>query len=273
MTVLVNLVVAVGMLFVVPAGLRLIGGLDRSPARRLWPYLAPAGAGCLWLPRGPVALTLAASYAALTALLAAEAPRRLLRRRIADVRELAVLTALVSPAVAGIALVAERAGHQLFGFKLGILALTVAHFHFAGFAAALLAGLVAAAAPAGRLVDLAAGAVPVGTAGVFLGYFTSQFVELAGAVVLTAGMWAVGWLTWRQIRAPVADRLTRLLLGVCATVLAATMVLALSWALGEAVGTPHPSLAWMAATHGLANALGFGGCGVLAWRRLRPAPL
>ncbi|MFV2120579.1 YndJ family transporter, partial [Streptomyces sp. Act-28] len=46
---------------------------------------------------------------------------------------------------------------------------------------------------------------------------------------------------------------------------------ALSWAVGEATGLPHPSLAWMAATHGLANALGFGLCSLLAWRRLSAA--
>ena len=53
----------------------------------------------------------------------------------------------------------------------------------------------------------------------------------------------------------------------------ATMVLALSWAFGEAAGVPHPSPAWMAATHGVANAVAFGACAVLAWRRLRVEPL
>ena len=47
------------------------------------------------------------------------------------------------------------------------------------------------------------------------------------------------------------------------------MLLALSWALGEATGLPHPTLTWMAATHGLGNALGFALCSVLAWRRLK----
>jgi heme A synthase len=55
------------------------------------------------------------------------------------------------------------------------------------------------------------------------------------------------------------------------------MVLALSWALGEATGLPHLPIGWMAATHGVANALGFALCAVLAWRRLAteaaPAPV
>jgi hypothetical protein len=54
-----------------------------------------------------------------------------------------------------------------------------------------------------------------------------------------------------------------------ASVLAVTMVLALWWALGEASGLVHPSLGWMAATHGIGNAFGFGLCGMLAWRLLR----
>ncbi|MEV7967726.1 YndJ family transporter [Sphaerisporangium sp. NPDC088356] len=115
--------------------------------------------------------------------------------------------------------------------------------------------------------------MPCGTALVFLGYFVGDWAELAGAVVLTAGMWLVGWLTWTQVRRGVTDRPTRALLGVSAVTLAATMVLALSWALGEATGLPHPSVEWMAATHGVCNAAGFALCGVAAWHRLRIRPL
>jgi len=102
---------------------------------------------------------------------------------------------------------------------------------------------------------------------VAVGYFTAEFVELAGALVLTAGMWAVGWLTWRYSRLATLDRLAGGLLAGSAAVLAVSMVLAVSWALGEATGLPHPSLAWMAATHGVANALGFALCAMVGWRR------
>jgi hypothetical protein len=225
------------------------------------------------LPRGGVAVGLAALYAGATVALAATAPVRLARLRSLAPAELAVLTALVAPAVAGLSLVAERAGHELMGFELPVLALTVAHFHFAGFAAALVAGLVATATR-GPLAAAAALTVPAGTALVLLGYLLGERwgdeVELAGAVVLTAGMWAVGWLTWREVRPRSADPLTRLLLGTSAVVLVVTMVLALSWAAGHVVdAVPHLSITWMAATHGIANALGFAVCGLLAWGRLR----
>lgn len=274
MSVLVSLIVMLGMLVIVPVGLRLLetsgppapAGL--SALRRLWPVPAALGAVALWLPRGPVAVALAACYALATLGLGLHAPLRLLRTRSLAPAEVAALTALVTPSVAGLALVAERAGHPLLGFGLPVLLLTVAHFHFAGFAAALVAGLVArrAGTRAGRFAALS---VPAGTLLVLAGFFTGDLTEFAGAVVLTAGMWTVALLTWRDVRTTAPDPYARTLLAVGAFVLPVTMVLALSWALGEATGLPHPSLGWMAATHGLGNALGFALCSVLAWRRLK----
>ncbi|MER7854984.1 YndJ family protein [Streptomyces bacillaris] len=268
MTVLVNVIVMVGMLLVVPAGLRLTGLAELDRIRRLWPLFAAPGAVALWLPRGPTAAALALCYALGAVLLALHAPRRALRGRDRSPAGIALLTALVTPAVAALALVAERRGHELFGFGLEILALTVPHFHFAGFAAALVAGLVCRVddGPAGRFAALS---VPLGTLLVLVGYFIGDWTELAGAAVLTAGMWTVGLLTWRLGQAAGRDRTTRLLLLTSAAVLVATMLLALSWAVGEATGLPHPTLTWMAATHGLGNALGFALCSLLAWHRIR----
>lgn len=274
MSVLVGLTVTLGMLVIVPAGLLLTDVPELGRIRRLWPAFAVPGAVSLWLPRGLPATLLALCYALGAALLALHALHRLARHPAAlrssrtAPAEVARLTALVTPSIAAAALVAERSGHSLFGFGLGILALTVPHFHFAGFAAALVSGLVC------RLVDSTAGrfaalSVPLGTLLVLIGYFVGDRTELAGAVVLTAGMWTVALLTWRTVRPAGRDRATRLLLATSAAVLAVTMVLALSWALGEATGLPHPTLTWMAATHGVGNALGFALCSVLAWRRLR----
>jgi hypothetical protein len=208
-----------------------------------------------------------------TVALACCAPVRLagVGRSSVAVREVAVVTALVAPAVAGVALVAERAGYRLFGFDLDVLSLTVAHLHVAGFVAALVAGLVCRAAGDAVAARLAALAVPVGTLVVLAGFFTGEWVELAGAAVLTAGMWLVAWLTWRRVRP--RDLPTRALLGAAAVTVVATMLLALGWAYGEAAGVPQPSVEWMAATHGVANAVVFGACAVLAWRRLRVEPM
>ncbi|MFI9329761.1 YndJ family protein [Kitasatospora sp. NPDC052868] len=271
---LVNLIVLLGMGAVIPLGLTLIDEPGLARVRRYWPLAAVPGALSLWLPRGGLATGCAALYALGTLALAAHAPLRLRRTRSLAPREIAVLTALATPSVAGLALVAERSGHRLLGFDLDILALTVPHFHFAGFTAALVAGLVCRTAPtASAAARFAALSVPLGTLLVLAGYFVDDWAELAGAVVLTIGMWLVGLLTWRDLRprARTADRTTAALLAVSSAVLAATMLLALWWALGEASGIPHPTLGWMAATHGVGNALGFALCSLLAWRRLGAA--
>ncbi|MFD3531088.1 YndJ family protein [Streptomyces sp. NPDC058664] len=270
MSVLVGTVVTIGMLWVVPTGLALLDG-PHPPGwdalRRAWPLFAVPGALSLWLPRSGPTTALAVVYALATLALALQAPARLLLTRSLRPGEVAVLTALIAPSVAGLALVAERASYPLFGFDLDILALTVPHFHFAGFAAALVAGLLCRVCdgPAARFAALS---VPAGTLLVLLGYFVDDWAELAGAVVLTAGMTTIAALTLRERRATAADRLTRALLAVSALVLLVTMLLALSWALGEATGLPHLDLTWTAATHGLGNALGFTVCALLARRRL-----
>ncbi len=272
MTWLVGALCAVGMVVVVPLGLRLLGEREDplvAAWARVWPVAGAVGVVSMLLPRGGVAVGMAVLYAGATVALALTAPVRLLRTRSLSPAEIAVLTALVTPAVAGLSLVAERAGHELWGFELPVLALTVAHFHFAGFAAALVAALVAHTTR-GPFAAVAALTVPAGTLLVLAGYFVGDELELAGAVVLTAGMWVVGWLTWSEVRTRSANTVTRALLGTSAVVLAATMVLALSWAAGHVWdAVPHLSVTWMAATHGVANALGFAVCGLLAWGRLR----
>nr|BFE60747.1 hypothetical protein GCM10020063_052730 [Dactylosporangium thailandense] len=257
--VLVAALVGLGMLVVVPLGLRLIPGAWPADRLRWWFAGAVPGAVSLWLPRGPVAAGLAALYLLVALALLARARPRL---------GVAACTALAAPAVAASALVAERAGFRLMGFRLDVLALTEAHFHYAGFAAALVAGLVSAYDGGNRAGRTAALAVPAGTGLVLAGFFVGEWVELAGAAVLTAGMWLAAWTTLRAVRPATADPVARALLAVSAAVLAVTMVLALDWALGHVTAVPRLPLSWMVATHGVANALGFALCSVLAWRRV-----
>jgi hypothetical protein len=270
-TGLVNVIVIAGMLVAIPFGLRLAGDRGARWSATWWPVAAIPGAVCLWLPRGTVAVVLAALYAAAAYGLAGLAAVRLARRRALSPAEVALLTALACPSIAATALVAERGGWHLFGFSLRILELTVPHFHFAGFAAALIAGLVCRSAPDSGLAKAAALCVPAGAALVFAGYFTGDEVELAGAAVLTVGMWAAALVTWTVVRPTATNPLTRTLFGISALTLAATMALALDYAAGEALGIPHLTLTWMAATHGVANAAGFALCGIAAWTRYQRA--
>jgi len=265
-TAVLNLVITLGMLIVVPLGLRLVPALP-GWLPRAYAVGAVPGAVALWLHRGPVAASLSTVYAATAIGLAAYG---VLRVAAPSPRGLAMLTATTSPSVAAIALVAERAGYPLFGFPIRTLSLTVAHFHFAGFAAALVVGLVCVSTSDSRQARIAALCVPSGTAVVLVGFFAGDGVQLAGAAVLTAGLWLAAFVIWRDVFPGVSDRMTRVLLGTSAAVLVPSLLLALSWALGRAAGLPHLSVEWMIATHGVANAVGFGLCAMLAWRRLLP---
>jgi hypothetical protein len=279
--VIVVLLAGVGMLVIVPLGLSLVAapGIGLTAVRRWWAVVALPAAVSLWLPRGLVTATLALPYLTAASVLLTGSVIAIASRGRESVRsphgreaygvqemglDLAFLTAMSGPVIAAAALVAERAGDRLFGFGLDTLTLTVAHFHYAGFAAALVAALLLDRRP-GRATTVAVWCVPGGTLIVLIGYFTGRSVELAGAAVLTLGMWLAAGVTWRESRS--FDRLTRVLLGVGALVLVATMLLALDWALGRVIGLPHLSVSWMVATHGVANALGFALCSLLAWRR------
>ena len=265
---LVGVLSVLGMAVVAPLGLWLLAtpGVRRLAA--MWPPPALLAGWALLQPRGSsVAVAMAIPYATGCAVVAALAAWRALgalRARRLTTEEMAAAFACVSLTVAAVSLLAERAGEELLGFPLAIHGLTVAHFHFAAFAAVLVAALTARASGS-RAAHVAAWLVPGGTAVTFAGFFTSEYVELAGASILTAGLLATSHVLFRL-------RPNALLL-VASLALPATMFLAMWWAAGEALGFAHPTLREMAATHGVANALGVGLCGLLGWHLARAEPL
>ena len=112
MTAVVNVVVTLGMLVVVPLGLRLlpVAGTDR--VARLYPVFAGPGVVALWLPRGVLSTILAAWYGVGTLLLVALAARhawKCLSRKTFRAADAAAVTALACPAL--VALVAPVAPH------------------------------------------------------------------------------------------------------------------------------------------------------------------
>ncbi|WP_208863401.1 YndJ family transporter [Cellulosimicrobium cellulans] len=299
---LVSGLVVLGMVVVLPLGLRLLGP-DVVPAARsvAWPLAGVAGAAAVVLPHGTVSVLLALVFAAATVVLAGTGAR-LAVRTVRDVRDgrvaaagrasrAAAATALVMPAVGASALVAERAGWGLLGFSGTYLALTVPHMLYAGFGAALVAGTVAHLAVTDRLAVAGAWGVPVGTVLVLAGYFVGDVAELVGAGALTLALWATAAAAVRSLArptgpahpaddahpagpgSPASTAGARVLLGTGAVVVGLSMLLALWWAAGEALGFAHPSLDVMAATHGVANALGFVLCTLLGLRVLAARPV
>ncbi|GIF17303.1 hypothetical protein BJ973_009735 [Actinoplanes tereljensis] len=226
-----HVVVAVCVLSFVPLGL---GALGRG--RRLvrwWPTAAVPAVAALVLPRGLLAGLLCVPY-----LLACLLVPVVLRRE-----PLVAFAAACLP-VAAVGLLAERAGVTLLGFPLGVLGLTAAHFHVAGFGALLLVSLVDARHRAARLL------APAGVALVGLGFLAGRtplgqdagdLIELVGAGLLTSGLWLA--------IATRAGRAARLLLALSVV----TMTLALLYAAGQLLPIPHLNLTWMVLTHGVLN--------------------
>ena len=240
-----GVLVAALLLTVVPLGTRLLRGAPSLP----WWYATCVPAAFSLTTDSPL---LALPFAALTSLTAV----RVALRCEEPYRWLAATTAATSLAIAGGALVVDRTGVELFGFDHARWRLTVLHFCVAGFACALLAGLTHVATGRARAVVVL---LPIGTATVATGHFVGDDVELAGAALLTSALLLLAWTVVRRLRGAPQ------LVVVSALTPAATMLLALSWAVGEAFDLPHLSLGATAATHGVANALGVGLCGVLGW--------
>ncbi|GIM88612.1 YndJ family transporter [Paractinoplanes toevensis] len=226
-----HLVVAVCVLSFVPLGLGALGRGGRLV--RWWPVVAVPAVVALLLPRGVVAGLLCVPY-----LVGCLAVPVVVRRD----RLVAFAAACLPVAAAG--LLAERAGVALLGFPLGVLGLTAAHFHVAGFGALLLVSLVDHRHRAARLL------VPAGVAVVGLGFLAGRtplgqdvgdLIELVGAGLLSSGLWLA--------IATRAGRAARLLLALSVV----TLALALLYAAGQLIAVPHLNLTWMVLTHGVLN--------------------
>jgi len=175
--------------------------------------------------------------------------------------------------VAGLWLVASRAGLHPVGFEEPIVLLTAMHFHFAGFASAIVAGLTYRHFRGKRgetLVRAASLAVVVGPGLLGLAFLAGPKVKLIGALLVAVGQ--IGLATAMARLALQARRgAGRWLLLVAAGSVAAGMLFAAVWAIGEYPLQPFVDIRKMAQIHGVLNALGFAGCGLLGWLELARA--
>ena len=90
----------------------------------------------------------------------------------------------------------------------------------------------------------------------------SPIVEVISGVALSIGMLTLAFVLV-LIALAVERFLPKLLLCIAALSLTATMALSMTYAAGEYRGEELVSIATMAATHGVANVLGFTFCGGL----------
>ncbi len=194
------------------------------------------------------------------------------------VRTLARAVMLSGPAmlaVGGAWYFADRMGLEPFGFDFLIVRLTAAHFHFAGFALPIAAGLVLRHNP-GRLSKWAAIGVMAGVPLVATGITLTRKgvrVELecclallfsAGTVMIGATQAGLAWGARDQ------SMFSRVMIFISGTSLVAGMVLAILYALRPWFPLPSLHLPRMWAWHGSIQAFGFALCGLIGWLAWKP---
>jgi hypothetical protein len=268
-------------LVIVPLGLSLAvtpGGDGRRAllyraALLAQPFAAVLAVCSFLLPQGVAAALLACPWLLVTGLIALFGLMRLVSRRAMNAEEICVDAGLVYLSVGGVWLVISRLGYQPLGFGDTIVLLTAVHFHYTGFAAPVLAGLAGRRAMAGspttsarRIFAAASLGIIAGTPLVAAGItFSAPVVGLAGAIVVSVGLWLLAALNLFWIVPALSSRPAQILLIVSSVSSAIAMALACAYAYSIFAKRLIINIPHMAMSHGIMNALGFSLCGLLAW--------
>ena len=175
-------------------------------------------------------------------------------------------------AVGGAWLVASRWGWRPMGIQEPIGLLTAVHFHFAGFATAMIAGATlrfAEARFAGRdgLLRWLRGVVVLVLGMPFLvaaGFVISPGLKMAAAMVFSASVAGLAGFVW-MCAGRVEDGTARGFLRASAGAVFVGMALSGTYAVADFVKSELLPIPRMASTHGVLNALGFCLLGLLGW--------
>lgn len=276
-TGLIQRLVLLGILVVVPLALSL-APTPSTKDKDSWLYRValltqPIGAVAaipsFLIEPGPLAAAFASLWFWVTAVIALWGVSRLMRAELRTPAELSISAGLMFLPVGSSWLIVSRLGIQLAGFGDTIILLTAIHFHFAAYAAPILAGL------AGRKLEEFGAArrafllVPVGivagTPLVAAGITFSPFIALVGTLMIASALFLLAILAVAFI-VPQIDSLTaRILLSVSAVSSVCAMLLACIYAYSIVAKMLLIDIPQMAKTHGLLNAFGFVLCGLIAW--------
>jgi len=236
------------------------------------PWAALLTAASFFVETGPVAASLSLAWLMLSGLIALLGLMRFWTRGFYPLHEVSIDAGLAYLAVAGGWLVIYRYGIQPFDYGETIILLTVVHFHFAGFAAPIIAGLsgrvLATTENPVRLFGFVVFALVTAMPLVAAGITFSPWLGLIGTVLLTAGLFMLALLTIRRVIPAINPLARRLLLFAGALSSCTAMVLACLYAYSLATKTLILDIPTMAMTHGLLNAFGFVTCSLLAWTSL-----
>jgi YndJ-like protein len=281
-TELIDKILLLGVLIIVPLALYLVAMPDES-GRHVLPYRlaviaqpfgAAAAVASFFMPQGRPAALLAALWLIVTALIALFGFWRLLFRGVLTANELCIGAGLIYLPVGGMWFFMSRFGIQPLGFGDTIVLLTAVHFHFAGFAAPILAGLAGRTLDdrgrATQLFQLAAAGIIAGTPIIATGITLSPLVAFIGAIVISLGLILLAIVVLGWVIRSVGSLPAQFLLGVSAISSLSAMVLACLYAYSLVTKTVIIDIPHMAMTHGVINAFGFALCGLVAWSLAPP---
>lgn len=265
-------------LVIFPLGIILTDQLDQNaisyPERfgrtMQLPAAILATASFLFQP-GILAATLAIPWLGVCVLFALGGALRIGRGAYAQLEQLCNAVSFLYLAVGGSWLFASRLGLQPMDFQEPIVLLTGIHFHYAGFAAPLLARSVARALTVSNGRESRAVLLRVMIAGVLaapgalaLGFVIGPRTKLLAALLLAASEIGLAVSFVGALRN--TGRLSaEILLTIAAASVGFSMAFAAIWAIGEYPLQPFVHLGEMEAFHGTANAFGFTLCGLLGW--------
>lgn len=264
-------------LVVVPLGLHLTSQVStalHAPPPERWAgiLLAPAALAAtasFFFDRGTVAGALAAVWLAFCGLLGLSGLWRIFSSEFAQPGRIHLAVAFLYVCVGGAWMVASRLGLNPLGFQEPIVLLTAVHFHYAGFAAPLLARSTARSLRVKSFLGtILFRAVTVGVLagpGVLAcGFVLGPRVKLLAAFIVAASEVGLG-VAFCFALPSIAYRPARLMLLLAVGSVFFSMILAATWAAGEYPLQPFLHLQQMERLHGSANAFGFVLCGMLGW--------
>ena len=268
-TDLIQKVFLFAVLVVVPLGVSLIDSDKEWITLRIAMVLQPVTALlCLIsfvLPQGIAAGILASTWLVTVSFIALAGLLRVVFSKQWLSLELAVSAGMMYLPVGGAWLVASRLGFQPLGFGDTIVLLTAVHFHFAGFAAPLLAGLAGRQLPSSRTLATASIAIVFGTPLVAAGITLSPTIALGGTLLVACGLVLLGCVVIFRVVPKLQVRVAQVLLVIGSLSSLVAMVLAVLYAYSIVTRTVILDIPQMAMTHGLLNSFGFSLCGLLGW--------
>lgn len=273
---LIEILFLLAPLVIVPLGLQLI---EKTPSRPTSPQFrfaplallvcALSAAASFLMPVGICAALAAAPWLLTCLVNAVSGSLRIFRHGPRPLSQLCFGIGQVYLLIAGTWFVLSRIGMRPLGFYEPIVLLTAVHFHYAGFAAPILAGALLRFLRLRNChqhwtLDAAVGCVLAGPALLAVGFLLGPRAKLAAAFVLVLG--EIGLAAWTlPALGRVKPRAAQISLAFSAASVIAAMLLAGVWAVGEYPFQPMLNIPQMARVHGTVNAIGFVFCGVLGW--------